>query len=173
VSELLDGEHVFQDSRDPRLPLRLLNVRYLVQAGLWREADVEVPPEQGAFAVLPSPRYAQFPQWLERVVGDSVDKKIPHGGYAHVVDALEMGYEPKTGDWVVVERRRDQGAVRERTIKQVEVTGEGLVRLWPRSNNPRWQQPVDLLDGARPGEEDVEAVIVGKVIGSYSDDFGG
>lgn len=151
-----------------KLAPRFLPVRYRVQAGLWYEVDAEEPPEQVTFPVLPDPRFAEFPQWLEKVVGDSVDLKIPAGQYAHVVDAIELGYAPRDGDWVVVERRRDQGGVRERTIKQVEVVGR-VTRLQPRSRNPKWSEPVDLRNGSRPGDAEVQ--IVGLVIGAYNSDF--
>lgn len=153
-----------------KLALRHLPVRYKVQAGHWIALDADEPPEQVQLAVLPDPRFARFPQWLEKVVGDSVDQRIKAGQYAHVVDAAEMGYAPKTGDWVVVERRRDDGAIRERTIKQVALGPDGQVKLWPRSNNPKWQVPVDLRCGARSGES-VEVAIVGYVIGAYDADF--
>jgi transcriptional regulator with XRE-family HTH domain len=146
----------------------LLPVRYKVQAGLWFEIDAEEPPEQIQLGVLPDPRFAKAPQWLEKVVGDSVDLKIPPGHYAHVIDAIEIGYAPRDGDWVVVERRRDQGGTRERTIKQVAVKN-GLVQLWPRSRNPKWAEPIDLCAGARSG--DIEVEIVGLVVGAYDASF--
>jgi transcriptional regulator with XRE-family HTH domain len=171
VSELMSGLQPNPAAESPgslthvKLAPRFLPVRYWVQAGLWREIDAEEPPEQITLAVLPDPRFSQFPQWLEKVVGDSVDKRIPADHYAHVVDAVELGYAPSHGDWVVVERRRDQGAVRERTIKQVEVAC-GRVTLWPRSHNPKWSDPVELTAGTREGE-DVEVQVVGLVIGAY------
>jgi transcriptional regulator with XRE-family HTH domain len=151
-----------------KLAPRFLPVRYKVQAGLWYEIDAEEAPEQVQLAVYPDPRYSRFPQWLEKVVGDSVNLKIPPNHYAHVVDAIEMGYAPKHGDWVVVERRRDQGAVRERTIKQIELH-DGAILLCPRSSNPKWAGPLELACTSRP--ETVEVQIVGLVIGSYNPDF--
>lgn len=151
-----------------RLAPRFLPVRYIVQAGLWFENDADIPPEQVALAVLPDQRFERFPQWLELVSGDSVDLKIPPGSYAHVVDAIELGYAPRHGDWVVVERRRDQGGVRERTIKQVD-TQSGRVRLFPRSRNPKWSEPIDLTAGGKLG--DIEVEIVGLVVGAYNSDF--
>lgn len=144
---------------------RYLPVRYRVQAGLWYENDAEEPPVQVSHAVVPDPRYANWQQWLELVAGDSVDRKILPGHFAHVVDAIDMGYAPRDGDWVVVERRR--GGVRERSIKQVEVKRSGRICLWPRSSNPKWAEPVDLMNGVRDGEE-IEVEIVGLVIGSYN-----
>lgn len=152
-----------------KLAPSFLPVRYKVQAGLWYEVDAEEPPEQLALAVLPDPRFASFPQWLEKVVGDSVDLRIPGGHYVHVIDAQEMGYAPRHGDWVVVERRRDQGAVRERTIKQVDVAN-GRTRLMPRSRNPKWAEPVDYAKGSRPGDA-VEVVIVGLVVAAIDPNF--
>lgn len=171
VSELLVDQHgsgLGSDIKD-RLAPRFLPVRYKVQAGLWFEVDAEEPPEQVQLAVLPDPKYAGFPQWLEKVVGDSVNLKIPPNHYAVVVDAIEMGYAPRAGDWVVVERRRDQGAVRERTIKQVEIDRAGRVQLCPRSTNPKWSRPIPLVCGDR--NESTEVEIVGLVIGSYNPEF--
>lgn len=171
LAELMDGDPAeLTSTTNVKLAPRFLPVRYRVQAGLWHDADTEDPPEQVLLAVLPDPRYSRYPQWLEKVLGDSVNLKIPAGHYAHVVDAIEMGYAPKTGDWVVVERRRDQGAIRERTIKQVDVSPGGVVRLFPRSTNPKWADAVDLVAGSRPGEP-IEVEIVGLVIGAYDAEF--
>lgn len=149
------------------IPL-FLPVRFKVQAGYWLEADAEMqefrdPPR----AVMPDPRYSEWPQWLEEVVGDSANKRIAEGSFAHVVDAIEMGYSARDGDWVVVERRRGGGLLRERTIKQVAVTSANRVELWPRSTNPKWSSPVVLGAGGR-GDEDMEVEIVGLVIGFYT-----
>lgn len=168
VADLLEGAPSAGSSglTHVKLALRYLEVRYRVQAGLWFEVDAEEPPEQVALAVLPDPRFAPFPQWLEKVVGDSANLRILPGQFAHVVDAVEMGYAPQNGHWVVVERRRDQGAVRERTIKQIETMPDGQVLLWPRSSNPKWREPVSPTDGAR-NADDTEVEIVGLVIGAY------
>lgn len=141
-----------------------LPVRYRVQAGAWiemdyAEQDYPAPPR----AVRPDPQFADWPQWLELVVGDSVDREIPPGHFAHVVDAIEMGYAPQDEDFVVVERRRDQGRLRERSIKQVERQSDGRIELWPRSHNPAWDRPLELF---APGDG-VEVEIVGLVIGAY------
>lgn len=140
-----------------------LPVRHRVQAGHWievdyAEQDFPSPPQ----AVRPDPQYGEWPQWLELVVGDSVNKEIPEGAFAHVVDAIEMGYAPQDGDFVVVERRRDGGRLRERSIKKVVQAPTG-VELWPDSYNPAWDKPLEM---AAPGEG-VEVEIVGLVIGSY------
>jgi hypothetical protein len=148
---------------------KFLPVRYRVQAGHWLEVDDYAQTFVSEFShpVSPDPRFSDWPQWLEEVVGDSVNLKIAPGGLAHVVDAIDMGYSPRDGDWVVVERRRAGGMLRERTIKQVAVRPDGVVELWPRSSNPKWTEPLNLSAGSN-GDEPVEVEIVGLVIGAYS-----
>lgn len=141
-----------------------LPVRYRVQAGAWIEMDyAEQEYPSPPRAVAPDPAYSDWPQWLELVVGDSVDREIQGGSFAHVVDAIEMGYALVDKDFVVVERRRDSGRLRERSIKQVEKQRDGSVELWPRSHNPAWSTPLVLAYA----EEGVEVEIVGLVIGAY------
>ncbi len=98
-------------------------------------------------------------------MGDSINERIREGAFAHVVDAFEIGYSPKAGDYVVIERTRDQGALRERSIKQVAI-GKNGVEFWPRSTNPKWSEPLVLnFDGQ--GRELVDVALVGLVIGVY------
>lgn len=141
-----------------------LPVRHRAQAGHWIEVDFaeEAPPAPPMF-VPASPGYSNPSQWLELVVGDSVDREIPAGSFVHVVDAIERGYRPRTGDFVVVQRARDGGRLLERSIKQVEIRPDNQVELWPRSHNPQWNTPL-CLDDAQDG---VTAEIVGLVIASY------
>lgn len=140
-----------------------LPVRHKVAAGVWRSVDEYAqdfpePPQ----AVVPDRRYADWPQWLEVVDGESMNLLVPSGRYVHVVDAVEMGYAPRSGDLVIVEARRMGGHLRERTLKEVQI-GAGGVELWPRSSDPRYQAPLRLSDS----DETTEVQIVGKVIGAY------
>ena len=157
----------FRAAAEAQLVPHFLPVRYRVQAGHWIESDDYAqtwvaPPHP----VAPHPSFSEWPQWLEEVVGDSIDLKIPPGGFAHVVDAIAMGYAPRDGDYVVIERKRDGGQLRERSIKQIDLKARGRVQLWPRSSNPAWSKPLDVLLGAN--DADIEVAIVGLVIGSYS-----
>lgn len=142
-----------------------LSVRHRVSAGTWSEVDDQAQVEMRRLNVQRVPPYEQATQWLELVVGDSYNRLVPEGSYVHVVDAVEINYTPRTGDTVVLARRRAQGALEERSLKQVELTAAGPL-LWPRSFNPRWSQPIDLTEGVREGE-DVEVQIVGLVVRSY------
>jgi transcriptional regulator with XRE-family HTH domain len=137
---------------------KILAIRCRVEAGLWRELE-EIDEPLGMSDVPEDQRFAGIDQWLEIVTGDSMDLMIPSGAMVHVVDAIQLGYAPTGGHIVVVERRR--GNTRERTLKQIERSKDG-VKLWPRSSNPRWQEPIQLLAGTT--EDEVEVEIVGLVV---------
>lgn len=140
-----------------------LPIRYEVGAGVWRSVD-DPQDFYGSGPVLPDPAFNGFHQWLERVVTDSMDRDYPIGTLLHVVDAIDIGYAPRTGDHVVIERRRDGGGVVERTVKEVIIT-PSKIEFWPRSNNPKWDGPISLADG-----QDAEGCTVeirGLVLGSY------
>lgn len=147
-----------------------LPIAYEVAAGAWLASD-EVRDEPYGYAeaqrVAP---FADFPQWLERIVGDSIDRRIPPEALIHVVDTIALGYAPRDRDLVVVIRRRAGGQFFERSVKEVEVNRDG-VRLWPRSHNPRWQEPLEYRAGLNDAEE-AEVEIVGLVIRAYISTLG-
>lgn len=144
----------------------MLPIRRRVQAGAWLTVDdtSQVPPRR--YPAARDPRFAAD-QWLSEVVGDSMDAlsdpaPILEGDLVHCVDAVAIGYAPRTGDVVEAERLRFGGREVEVSLKQVVVTEKG-VELWPRSKNPRWREPLILLDGAP--EEEIEVRISGLVVG--------
>lgn len=149
----------------PRAIVGELFIRDRVQAGSFLAADdlSQVGPK--AYPAARDARYPGADQWLSQVVGDSVNLLgIVEGDLVHCVSAVDIGYTPRTGDIVEVERLRFSGRMRELTIKQVEVTAHG-VELWPRSTNEQFSSPVILTDGLTDGEE-VEVRIRGLVVGS-------
>lgn len=144
---------------------RFLPIRYEVGAGLWQEVT-EAQAFIGVGPVVPDPSYTGFPQWLERVNGDSMDREYRAGELIHVVDALALGYVPRHGDHVVLVRRRNDGSEMERTVKEVvRPAGNKPVEFWPRSTNPRWNAPIR-LDPETP-DDTSEVEVAGLVIGSY------
>lgn len=145
-----------------------LPIKHTVAAGAWREIEdygYDVPVETRPVARLM--KFAYFDQWLERVQGDSMDRMIPPGSFVHVVDAIQMHYEARDKDVVVVERKRAQGALFERSLKQLASSPSGF-QLWPRSHNPKWDKPLALADQADTGD-DMKVQIVGLVIRAYID----
>jgi len=147
---------------DPRAADMIIRDR--VQAGAWLAAD---DTDQGGPRKYPFARDPRFPhadQWLSEVVGDSVDKLgVFNGDLVHCVDVEGAGWALQSDALVEIERLRFNGAERELSIKQVEITPQGVL-FWPRSSNPRWQEPLSLTEGAE-GEE-IEVRVRGLVLKS-------
>lgn len=142
-----------------------LPIKYEVAASGFVPRD-ELAQEPLGFRTVPSiPGYERHPQWLERVISDSMDRMLPVGCLIHVVDAKSLRYRARHGDIVVVERERLDGSLVERTVKQIAIEGD-VVELWPRSHNPRWQRAVEMRDGTSE-DEDFSVTIVGRVLQSY------
>jgi hypothetical protein len=148
-----------------REPLMYLVIRHEVGAGVWRMIDDLAQVDFGTAPVLADPAYSAFPQWLERVVGDSMDLEYPPGTLLHVVDAIELGYAPRAGDHVIVERTRDQGGTIERTVKEVAFGPHGI-QLIARSSNPRWKLNPIVVSGGHD-QDNCTVEIKAWVLGSY------
>ena len=142
-----------------------LPVLFTVAAGAWRENDDHNQDHPRMAPAQRLPPYDAWPQWLEEVEGDSMNRMIPPGSLVHVVDTRAMGYEARHGDLVVVLRTRAGGFFQERTIKQVELTPHS-VELWPRSYNEKWSTPLEVSNGAKD-DETATVAIVGKVVRAY------
>lgn len=143
-----------------------LVIRDRIQAGNWLEADDTGQSSFRTFPAVKDARYLHADQWLSEVVGDSVNRlNIFEGDMVHLVDAIAIGYHPRTGDVVEVERLRHGGGERELTVKQIELVPDGLL-LWPRSTNARWSKPLELREGTSDNE-DIEVRIRGLVIGLH------
>ena len=139
-------------SSPTRSPPRALPLRFEIQRGVWYDClgrEVSIYHEAGVPNFEPDVRYGAARQWLELVRDDSADRQILPGSFAHVVDAQDIAYAPREGDWVVVERSRDGGRLIERTLRQVSVRPDG-VRLKLCSSNPKLASAPDafiFLDG--------------------------
>lgn len=132
-----------------------------VQAGAWLALDDSIQDEPTMMAVAVDRRYPQTKQWLREVRGDSMNaRNIYPGDLAHIVEIIGSGVNLNSGMIVEVTRSRDGGGLREITLKEVEVRDDGLV-LWPRSLNPRWNEPVRLDDDSG---SDVQVEITGLLI---------
>jgi SOS-response transcriptional repressor LexA len=140
-----------------------LPIRFLVQAGAWLEIDdlSDYKAETlGLSSIAASPRFPITEQWVEKIVGDSLDKIFQDGTFIHVVSLVGSGIELKSGALVVVERV--DGQKRERTVKRAIKDDEGF-KLVGESNNPRWNKPFPVTDA-----DHVTIEIVGVVIGGYT-----
>lgn len=131
-----------------------------IQAGAWLMLDETAQDEPIFFSAVADRRYPHARQWLREVRGDSMNARgITPGDLAHIVDLGEAGINLNTGMIVEVTRSRDGGSLREITLKEVEIGPDG-VKLWPRSTNPRWAEPLVLVDGDRDAHVQVTGLLL-------------
>lgn len=166
MEEVADALELPQQPRNtemrwtPIWPGAELPVRYAVQAGAWLEVDEAAQARIPSPPVTADPRFPRDAQWLELVRGDSADLFFPEGSFVHVVDAITIGYAPRHEDFVVVERKREQGGLIERSLKQIALVRR-KVELWPRSRNPKWKAPLDLFAESEDDTIEIAALVLG------------
>lgn len=152
VGELMTGVEAPAETVEALAELPLLGP---VRAGAWLAVDDFTQEEPRMYPAARDHRYPHARQWLREVQGDSMNaRNIYPGDLAHIVELIGSGVNLNSGMIVEVTRARDGGALREITLKEVQVSDSGLI-LWPRSSNPRWKDPIRLAEGAE-GDIDVE-----------------
>lgn len=107
--------------------------------------------------------YAPEKHYLLKVIGDSMNKRIPDGYHAICVEF--NGMEPKIGDIVVVERLKDGGQLVETTIKRLSEIN-GRCALVPESHDPKFTT-------IYPDQENkgTEVKVVAKVVNAIAGGF--
>jgi transcriptional regulator with XRE-family HTH domain len=130
-----------------------------VQAGVWRETDVSDEPKHPPLPLGHDPRYQGKRQFALLVQGESMNKVFAPGTFIVCVAWSEIGRQPREGDIVVVERRRD-GMV-ETTVKRIAIQSRKLV-LMPDSTDPRFQNPIELEGSIERDEIVITALVVGR-----------
>lgn len=133
-----------------------------VQAGRWVEAVRWPYVDQYTIQSPVDDRYPGIPREGLEVRGPSMNLLYPEGTVVIVVSLIAIDRDPTPGQKVVVQRRRRDGTV-EATVKEFQKDEAGKVWLWPRSNHPEHQQPIDLT----PSGEIEEIQITSLVVGSY------
>lgn len=138
-----------------------LTVTGSVAAGVWREPG---QLDERFRINLPSPipdadRYGLV------VEGHSMDLAYEPGTVLDCVSAFSKdGLRPKTGDHVIVERRRTDG-LRELTVKEYREEG-GLFLLVPRSTKSEFK-PIEYPGPDADGSGDETVQVVGYVLAPY------
>ncbi len=139
---------------------RGLPIRFRVQAGSFYNVD-EADEPIGWARITADPRFPIAQQWVEEVVGDSIDRIYPSGSMLLVLDVVHAP-TLRLNQLVVVARSIDGGMI-ERTVKRV-VEIEGALYLVGESNNAKWNKPVRIT-----GDDDshISISVAGIVIGGY------
>lgn len=136
-----------------------------VAAGMWIEvetADADTSTFKSS-PFPPDPRYPLDAQYDLIVEGTSINRFAQDGDAIRCVDILKAGIEIVENDLVIVSRTRAT-ALRETTAKRVRKR-EGKFELWPESDDPRWQEPLIVLQGG--ADQHDETRIMAKVLWKY------
>ena len=120
-----------------------------IQAGVWLEAEVF---DDDLGEAISAPRDPDFPharQVAFRVRGESMNNANPtpiqDGDFVICVMFEDIGLELRSGMVVVVERTRDAGHSRERSLKEVRIFDD-RIEFCPRSTDSRFKPIVVARD---------------------------
>lgn len=142
----------------------LIPVTGKVEAGAWRDAD-EWGADLGISLPIVASQYENC--FAVEIAGDSMNLFYKDGEFAIVCPLEFYPRRLQPLEQVIVRRIKKDGGV-ETTIKEL-VIKNGKAELWPRSTNPKYQEPINIHwpyeDPQKSGVELVE--ICGVVISSY------
>lgn len=124
-------------------------------AGVWIEATMLARARR--IPIAPSPDYPAEAQFALVVAGNSVNRIASDGAHVHCVDIIKGMVSVRSGDVVVVERRK--GDMHETTIKRL-VRANGSWQLHPESDDPEFQEPTPYDDDA-DADIEIRAVVIG------------
>ncbi len=131
------------DSQDlhPRArPVEEVPILGKVAGGIWRLAEDDTPSEPEMAPIMKLNGYENVPKFALEVEGTSMDKDYPPGSIVICVQKyLDRATLP--GDHVIVCRHRNDGRI-ETTIKEIRIHPDGSAWLWPNSNDPNYQAPI-------------------------------
>lgn len=146
---------------------RLTNVEEIevvgaVQGGVWAEALEKMPEDRYTVSILRDPTTAKLNKFGLEVEGSSMNRAYLAGSVVICVPVHALSEPPTHGDHVIVYRERE--GLAEATIKEMRITEDGSIWLFPDSSDPMFQTPIQYRDGLRDGET---VRIHALVIGSY------
>lgn len=121
-----------------------------VAAGVWREVEAtDVSPFEPV-PVAPNSKYPAGAQYGLVVRGTSMNR-IAVDGDVLVCLSVDVT-EPADNDLVIFERCRAQEGLRETTVKRLRFR-DGVMELWPESDDPRFQEPIRIAGDTPEGDE--------------------
>ncbi len=140
-----------------------------VEAGHWVEAFEW--PREDQFEIMVTPKRGPRNLFGLVVHGPSMNQRYPDGTILVCAPLHDLRRDLKSGDRVIVERRNRDGLV-EATVKELIIDDDNRAWLWPRSDHPQHQQPVNIPWPPDPAQHDddqgiEEITVFAVVIGAY------
>lgn len=142
-----------------RKAVDMVQVRGKVAANTWMDVD---DMDFGYDDMETVPSLSGYPagwQFGLKVDGNCLNKIANHGDILVCLDTIAAGEEIKENDLVIVERKKYDGQMVQRTAKRVRRTAKGF-ELWPESTDPAHQEPILLYENV----PDISAQVIGKVL---------
>lgn len=112
-----------------------------VAGGVWAEPGLHFEPFPSTVVV--DGRWPPNSVYLLRVRGSSINRQARDGDFVLCLDVFAAPRDFQPGDWVVVERT-DAGGRCETTVKQVRGNRQTGFALYPDSDDPAFQSPINI-----------------------------
>ncbi|MEH6476678.1 MAG: XRE family transcriptional regulator [Sneathiella sp.] len=144
------------------LPFDNLPIVGSVEAGTYREAEEEHQDEWNYVSVPVDGRYPGIQRYCLEVNGNSMNMEFAPKSLVICADMIQLNEDPIDGAIYVVDHTHVHGEV-ESTLKELRIMPDGRKYLWPRSNDPEHQQPIEMN-----GNDGESIRLRAKVIGAYS-----
>lgn len=144
IAEILHIEPV--DLISDQQSTRTVRVRAFVEAGAWEESHEWEEDDWYEVSVPDVPDLHAYPLYAAETRGASMDKVYPEGTVLVFTSMIDRPSQLEVGKRYIVERERPDG-MREATVKTLGRDEAGRYWLWPESNDPRFQQPIE-VEGA-------------------------
>lgn len=159
------GEHpdTLQGLVPPERPPATAEVVGAVAAGVFRDALEWDPDDRYQVPLIRDDRYPGVERFALEVRGPSMNLVYPHGSVVFCVKFFHIARDPIPGERVVVQRYAHDQV--EATLKEFVVDQDKRRWLWPRSNDPQFQQPWPVPRRGEKVKEKLE--IWALVVGSY------
>lgn len=114
-----------------------------VEAGAYQEAVTWHEDDWRASPIAKINNYSNLPQFGLEVRGNSMNLIYPPGTVLVCITLYDIGRNPRAGEKVIAYRRNAEGII-EATVKELGQGPDGTFWLWPRSNDPRYQEALPL-----------------------------
>lgn len=127
----------------PVAGLRSIAVKGSVQAGAWKEAWEWDESSWYSVGVQDLEALRPFNLYAAELRGTSMNRRYAEGTVLIYTDIVETGEDLIVGKRYIVERERSDGE-REATVKTLAADDDGNYWLMPESDDPRFQEALDL-----------------------------
>lgn len=128
-----------------------------VAAGVWLDADSYSYEDDTWVPAIRSPGFRTGRQVAYKVEGPSMNKVLPDGCYAIGV-LFDSARDPQNDDVVIL--RRTRAGLVETTVKRFVVKGSKVL-LMPESDDPRYQEPIEIKTEEDGANVEIHALVVG------------